>query len=221
MARRARDGPLPPSGRPTRRGRLMRSWVRVIRGEQRATRPTDRGLALGHRRMVVAPEDEVLDGGRSWVARGGGAPPDRRRQACTAFGAVLPTYRRASPLEITQRRRASSRGSADSRMSPLPRSGTPGSAISPRWCTRFSRRALTVPRHADWSGLVLVLDEVETLQRVRSDARAPRRGGTPRAPPCRSLLPWGCLGAGYGGRALQPTSRIVARYRRTILCPWP
>ena len=121
-----------------------------------AVSPSDDAEALG-RAVDALLERRLGDVGRT-------AP---------GFAAALRGYRRAAPPVTTEtadgarrlaRRAAARRGRRQARRR---RQGRP----RPLRRARFLQGLLTVLRDAGHPGLVLVLDEVETLQRVRTDAR--------------------------------------------------
>ena len=132
------------------------------------------GVVSTRRRRRARPRPST----RCWSERLAALAPDhprlRRRPARLPACARLT----ATPPRPT----ASSPGSAASRTSPRRPAGRPGSAATSTTSPRsgFLQGLLTVLRDSGHPGLVLVLDEVETLQRVRSDVR---EQGAQRAAP--------------------------------------
>ena len=111
---------------------------------------------------LAARVDELMERRLAEVSRS--ARRSRPRCARTA---------RRWPPGTRHRPTGSSPGSAGSRTSPPRSSGPPASRATSTTsgALRFLQGLLVVLRDAGHAGLVLVLDEVETLQRVRSDVR--------------------------------------------------
>ena len=91
-----------------------------------------------------------------------------------AFAAALRAYRKATLRRGPGHRADAARaGSAASPTSPLPPSAAPESRATSTTSPRSAscRACSTILRDSGHPGLLLVLDEIETLQRVRSDVR--------------------------------------------------
>ena len=110
-----------------------------------------------------AAVDELLEQRLADVAR---TTPGVRRRAARLPARHASRRPRAPPTGWSP-------GSAASRTSPPPSGGPPGCSgdLDHFGALGFLQGLLTVLRDTGHPGLVLVLDEVETLQRVRSDAR--------------------------------------------------